>query len=274
MDKVFKTGDWYHYRMLPEHEKVIYMHIYRGVSELRHTMEFPVRKYGGAYPTGERIVEIMLHVVWDNPRFFYFDATNVTWTYTPKFGRMVFRLMFTDYFSGKGIAPVEQALLRRAEEILREAEGCRGEYERLVCIGRHLARNVRYMEDAEKRNTLKDLEARTVIGPLLNRRCVCAGYAKAFKLLCDQLGICCFYVRGQGLGEKGWGNHGWNAVYLQGRFYHVDVTFDSLDCQRTGQYSGCYFLRSDEFMAKTHRWDRQQFPAMPDDYVNTDDTGR
>ena len=74
-------------------------------------------------------------------------------------------------------------LLRRAEEILREAEGCRGEYERLVCIGRHLARNVRYMEDAEKRNTLKDLEARTVIGPLLNRRCVCAGYAKAFKLL-------------------------------------------------------------------------------------------
>lgn len=261
----FKTGDWYHYRTLPEQERVIYMQIYQGVMEERHTLEFPVACRGGVYPTAERIIEIMLHVVWDNPKLYYFDATNVTYTYRREQGQKRFRLMFTDYFSDEDTPKIEQTLLMRAEEILRGAERCENDYARLRHIHRYLAENVRYMYSICKENTLKNLEARTVTGPLLNHLGVCSGYSKAFKLLCDQTGIGCFYIGGQGLSDGVWGNHGWNAVYLDGQFYHVDVTFDSVLYQKTGHFSPAYFLRSDSFMERNHRWDRMHFPAMPND---------
>ena len=48
---------------------------------------------------------------------------------------------------------------------------------------------------------------------------VCAGYAKAFKFLCDRAGIECKVVNG----EAG-GPHVWNVVTLDGKNYIVDVT--------------------------------------------------
>ncbi|MCD8374032.1 MAG: S-layer homology domain-containing protein [Oscillospiraceae bacterium] len=48
---------------------------------------------------------------------------------------------------------------------------------------------------------------------------VCEGYAKAFKLLCDELGIPCVYVTG--------GGHAWNNVKMKdGCWYAVDVTYN------------------------------------------------
>lgn len=51
---------------------------------------------------------------------------------------------------------------------------------------------------------------------------VCAGYAKAFKLLCDRFGINCILVSGEGNGEA----HAWNYVRLDGAWYAVDTTWN------------------------------------------------
>ena len=53
---------------------------------------------------------------------------------------------------------------------------------------------------------------------------VCEGYAKAFKYLCDKAGIGCLIVSG-GLGSgTGAGNHMWNLVELDSKWYVVDCT--------------------------------------------------
>ena len=51
---------------------------------------------------------------------------------------------------------------------------------------------------------------------------VCEGYARAFKLACDELGYPCLFVVGYGNSER----HGWNMVQVAGKWYAVDVTFD------------------------------------------------
>ena len=51
---------------------------------------------------------------------------------------------------------------------------------------------------------------------------VCEGYARAFKLLCDRVGIPCVLVEGYANG----GSHMWNSVKMGSQWYGVDVTWN------------------------------------------------
>lgn len=53
---------------------------------------------------------------------------------------------------------------------------------------------------------------------LSNLSPVCEGYAKAFKLLCDRIGVPCITVTSS--------NHMWNMVYVDGQWYHMDCTWN------------------------------------------------
>ncbi len=57
-------------------------------------------------------------------------------------------------------------------------------------------------------------------GALVLRSSVCQGYAEAFMLMLNRLGIANGYASSDTI------NHGWNIVYLYGEAYHVDVTHD------------------------------------------------
>ena len=56
---------------------------------------------------------------------------------------------------------------------------------------------------------------------------VCEGYSRAFKMICDELGIPCILVSGTGTdNQKKAGAHMWNYVELGGAWYAVAVTWD------------------------------------------------
>ena len=54
-------------------------------------------------------------------------------------------------------------------------------------------------------------------GALIEKECVCEGYAEAFKYLCDEAGLHCINVQREG-------EHMWNYVQLDGQWYSVDTT--------------------------------------------------
>ena len=59
---------------------------------------------------------------------------------------------------------------------------------------------------------------------------VCEGYAKAFKVLCDKVGIPCVLVSGQGVTSSDAGAHMWNYVQMEDKqWYLVDATWDDQD---------------------------------------------
>jgi|GEM_PF-5261690 len=67
-------------------------------------------------------------------------------------------------------------------------------------------------------------------------RAVCAGYSTLFYQLCLTAGIDCRYVSSTEM------NHAWNIVSVDGRWYHVDTTWDR-NSDGTVKYD--YFLKTD-----------------------------
>lgn len=77
---------------------------------------------------------------------------------------------------------------------------------------------------------------------------VCAGYARAFQIICQQSGIPCYYVTGTSKGE----NHAWNIVYIDGKYYNVDLTWDDCLADANGYTSYNYFNKNDLEFSKDH----------------------
>lgn len=77
---------------------------------------------------------------------------------------------------------------------------------------------------------------------------VCEDYTRAFYEMCVRAGIPCFY-------QGGWakGAHAWNAVYLDGAWQYIDVTWD--DPQGTSPtLRWDYFLIDGNALMKDHFW--------------------
>lgn len=87
-------------------------------------------------------------------------------------------------------------------------------------------------------------------GMLLEGTAVCAGYSKAYQLLMEEAGIPCEYITGTANG----GSHGWNIVNIDGQWYHVDTTWDDPTNMGSDFVRYDYFLKSDSYMRRDHRW--------------------
>ena len=77
---------------------------------------------------------------------------------------------------------------------------------------------------------------------------VCAGYARAFQLVCLETGIPCYYVTGTSRGQ----NHAWNIVQIGGNYYNVDLTWDDCIGETTGYNSYYYFNKNDIEFGSDH----------------------
>lgn len=103
----------------------------------------------------------------------------------------------------------------------------------------------RYVHDALMQITSYNLQAKmnqSAYSALVNGESVCAGYARAFQYIMQQLGIPCYYCTGTA-GE----DHAWNIVKLGNTYYNVDVTWDDTD---PATYN--YYNKSDAAFAPTH----------------------
>ena len=89
---------------------------------------------------------------------------------------------------------------------------------------------------------------------------ICEDYADTFNVMCARMGIPCIGISGWG----GGGNHAWNLVYIDGKWTHVDVTFDDPvgggDILRHD-----YFMRDGDYMVSDHDWNGDDYP-MPEHY--------
>lgn len=97
----------------------------------------------------------------------------------------------------------------------------------------------------------------TAYGALVEGKAVCAGYARAYQYLLQKAGIKAWYVTGNGLNPTTGTSerHGWNLVFIDGKCYYTDVTWDD---QVSDTYHA-YFLLSLEEMSQTHVADDPEY---------------
>ena len=101
------------------------------------------------------------------------------------------------------------------------------------------------------------------IGILKGKSVVCDGYAKLLGLMLNEAGVENMKVVGEaGTDVNSYAPHGWNLVKIDGKFYHVDATWNDYDGPNK------YYLVSDEYMKKSRVWEYSNYPEAPKGYFN------
>jgi len=92
-------------------------------------------------------------------------------------------------------------------------------------------------------------------GLLDNGVAVCQAYMQLFYLLANRAGVYCEMITGlaDGSGTGNYVAHGWNIVYLDDTWYHIDVTFDD-PVGGGGKIYYDYFLIESEEIDADHSW--------------------
>lgn len=147
---------------------------------------------------------------------------------------------------------METAVNKKIEELSRT----------LFCIGmpnetkafiahNYLAKTVTYWLD-EDAKPLDKSYMQSAYGALINQKCVCQGYAEAYKRILDSQGISCEVICGKirSSAER----HAWNIVSFNHKdYYHVDVTWDA---QQMGSARYKYYGLTDADLCADRIWTR------------------
>ena len=145
----------------------------------------------------------------------------------------------------QAVSQIEQV----KNQILQSRTG--NTYEDIKMVHDYLIDSINYDSSLSKQNIYN------VYGALVNKECVCEGYARAFKYLLDELDIPCVMVIGTGTNSQGeTENHAWNYVQLNGSWYAVDTTWDDPVVIGGGTVSEAsrykYFLVGREIIDQDH----------------------
>lgn len=207
-----------------EDEKEVYNSLYEECinidmsdADFERTSEI---SYSSAIST-ENLKEIIWLFIYDHPEFFWLEGS-IRRTYS-NFSTSVSLGIFEDFQKGTERNSAKQKLYDSKEIYLNEASEYSSDYEKVKYFHDTLINNITYQEN--------DLD-QSVYSALVNNQTVCTGYAKAFKMLCDESGINCISVQSY--------SHLWNKCFIDDKWYNVDLTNDD---QKTLSYN--YFLISD-----------------------------
>ena len=154
----------------------------------------------------------------DNPQFFWLSG-NADITETRRDGVLEEILIEPELERGVkpfAIASMSQRFESIVNSIVSQAKKYKSAYEQVIAVHNYIVDSTDYVSNAPMRFN--------AYGTLIDRRAVCAGYAKAFMLILNCLGIKCGYASGWSVasGES----HAWNYVELDNELYFIDVTWD------------------------------------------------
>lgn len=137
--------------------------------------------------------------------------------------------------------------------VLKSLKPNMSEFERELYIHDYLVKNCVYKEKADDNDNRY-----TIYGCLVEQSAVCEGYKNAFQQLLAYCGIKSYGVSGS-LDDSDNVDHVWNAVRINGKYYHTDVTWD--DAEDIVMYD--YFNLTTKEIKHTHSI-AEMFDNVPD----------
>lgn len=208
---------------------------------------------------------VLRAVSYDHPELFYVDFQRLGYMKTP-FG-VVYNPSYTYKSSTQSI--MCDQINNAVQSILKEARtaGVRTSLEYCRWFHNYLVKNVKYNYDA-LRNPDMYPDAFNCFGALVNKKAVCEGISKAFKLLCDRAGVKAFVVAGESNlpSTNQMMAHAWNCIVVNNQYAHVDVTWDinMSEVAKSTRYD--YFCMSDKDISVDHVF--SGYPACTGDKLS------
>lgn len=203
VEKLEETDVYYYYKLLDEKEKSIYDSILNGYKDLKSDIDLEINL--------SDLNKMVLMVAADHPELFWVDS-NYEYMTNTKDNTIILRPQYN--CSEKEKEKRETEILSSTESILSELSTETDEYEKVKKVFEYLIDTIVYELDAP--------DNQNIYSSLVNKRSVCAGYAKATQYLLQKSGITTLYVTGEIVNR---GYHAWNIVKCNGDYYQVDTTF-------------------------------------------------
>ena len=228
------NGSYYYYSLLNNEQKRIYGTILSGIKIRTKNIKMPIR------PINE-IAKIYNYALLDNPMLFYVSSS--------------FRQSSDLYKKKCTILPEyihtrsdTRAYTSSIKNYLREFDSVKDKND----IDKEL-----YVHDYCLNNFSYDYSfdeyCHSIVGLAINKTAVCEGIAKFVKCAFDYLGVKSLVVSGKAKNPALDGRmegHAWNIVRIDGKTYHLDVTFDMTIKDKILRYD--YFNLSDAEIKKDH----------------------
>ena len=220
----FSAEEYPYYQMLSENQQSVYRQIYANAQNL--TEKFAPEKTVSASD-----VKIAFEaVIGDHPEMFWLE-TGYSSKYLANGQCVEIDLKYNS--TADDLESAKQRFDAAAQNLITGAASLDSNYEK-----------EKYVHDALASAVTYDLTAdmnQSAYSALVNGKSVCAGYARAYQYLLQQLGIPCYYCTGYSGGD-----HAWNIVKLEDGYYNVDVTWDDAAAIRYD-----YFNKTDADFAST-----------------------
>lgn len=255
--------DSYYYEQLDVYSKLIYKSILNNVDKLRtesdeieisNSLANIIQK-----EEGKDNINLAFQNAWnafrlDHPEVFDINIKNVyLTTKTTTIGkktRYEFYLSNKEEKDEKNINNSTYEIEKKKEEIVKDLKNSNNTA-KVLNIHNWLVENIKYDTSMKKANN------NNIYGALIENEVVCEGYAKAFKYLLDELEVPCIILCGEVVDESGnIQKHAWNEVYLDGKWYAVDVTWDDPIIIGVGKLTNelkyKYFLKGSKEINKNH----------------------
>lgn len=245
-------GSKFYYSRLSDGEKNIYDRICGALLRFEPALSVHAGM-GKAFAIDTK--KIMMAVLFDNPVFFYLDRKRVIVKQTPMYIQLIFQY---DYLKDEAESLWEQ--VEHRIDLFMQNHIKPG----MSPLSKQLqAHNFLYTVHTSSEPCQAD--DFSVIGAFVRDRCVCEGYAKAYKLLCDRLGIASIIVIGEALLQNGQREpHSWNITRINGITAHTDATWDA----RFGGASYDYFNVCDADIAADHSFNVDIYPKCEPNTIN------
>lgn len=193
-------------------------------------------------------LNIVDQVVKENPEIFYYNEVSAS-----SDGTIEFKYSLSKKTILQKKNKIDAAVKKVVASIIKKNMS---DLDKVKAIHDYLVLNVAY----DYKNSLKGtvpLDSYEIYGSLINKKAVCDGYSKLMQVLLKKVGISSTIVVGTANGE----NHSWNLVELNGKYYHLDATWDDPAPDKKGVVNYKYFLLTDKQMKKDHRWIENNYPT-------------
>jgi len=238
-------NEQYYYRGLNRTAQAVYTAMLTGLNALAPEIRVLLL-------SREELSDIYFRVKLDNPLLFYVSG----FSYRVMPGAE-YAVMLPQYeFKPDRIRSLQQQIQARLTKLLRPARDL-SPAEKELLIHRFITENVHY-------DKLKKYYSHEIIGPLTGGVGVCEGIAKTVKLMCDALDIECIVAICHAAPEQGIPyRHAWNVLRMDGKYYHLDATFD-LSLGRYGTPRFDYFNLDDARIFRDHQPLVYPLPACSD----------
>lgn len=235
----------YYYGQLNKEQQKAYYAMKEGLTKLADSFQVPILD-------GKELAEIYFVLRLDHPELGY----SVTYKYR-YYSDSTSMELFPEYlFTKDKIREQQKAMEARIKKLARPAMNM-SEREKQLYIHDFIINNVKY-------DKLKKEYSHEIIGALGNGVAVCEGMAKAVKILCDELGIWCIVALSENNPDKGIKyRHAWNVMKIDGKYYHLDATFDN-NLSKCGVPRYDYVNLSDKQIYRDHEPVIWRIPACSD----------